>query len=34
MVRDKKAEETTSGGQMVLFTQKTYLQKCDESHQY
>ena len=25
MVRDKKAEETTSGGQMVLFTQKPYI---------
>ena len=30
MVRDKKAEETTSGGQIVLCTQETYLQKCDE----
>ena len=30
MVRDKKAEETTSGGQIVLRTQETYLQKCDE----
>ena len=30
MVREKKAEETTSGGQIVLCTQETYLQKCDE----
>ena len=30
MVRDKKAEETTSCGQIVLCTQETYLQKCDE----
>ena len=30
MVRDKKAEETTSGGQIVLCTQETYLQKCNE----
>ena len=30
MVRDKKADKTTSCGQIVLCTQETYLQKCDE----
>ena len=30
MIRDKKAEETTSGGQIMLYTKEMYLQKCDE----
>ena len=30
MVRDKKAEETTSSGETTLHTQETYLQKCNE----
>ena len=33
MVRDRKAEQTTSGGQITLCTQETYLQRCDEIYQ-
>ena len=30
MVRDKKAEKATSGGQIMLYTKEIYLQKCNE----
>ena len=30
MVRDKKAKKATSGGQIMLYTKETYLQKCNE----